>query len=121
MGSTIHEGSHVLLDDASRPRIGEIWAWCADDSTVVVHRSLGRGRDGYRFQGDGRIDGDPPVPPDRIIGRVRQVRYRDEIWVVGWPDRIGRTARLVAVNGARAVARRVLPASVKRALRGLRR
>lgn len=121
MGTTIHAGSHVLLDDASIPRIGEIWAWCSDDATVVVHRSLGRGRDGYRFQGDGRIDGDPPVPPDRIIGRVRRVRYRDHLWTVGWRDRVFRTTRLVLMTRARDIARVVLPAPVKRALRGLRR
>ena len=121
MGTTILEGSHVLLEEAPRPHIGEIWAWCADDSTVVVHRSLGRGRLGYRFQGDGRIDLDPPVPLDRIIGRVRQVRHRDHLWQVGWRDRIFRTAQLLLLTNARAVARRVLPASVKRVIRGLRR
>lgn len=121
MGQTIHAGSQVLLDDAPSPRIGEIWAWCSDDATVVVHRSLGRGRAGFRFQGDGRIDRDPPVPPDRIIGRVRQVRYGDHLWRVGWRDRIFRTTRLVLVTAARDTARRVLPAPVKRALRPFRR
>ncbi len=123
MGRTIHAGSHVLLDEAPHPRIGEIWAWCSDDddATVVVHRALGRGRDGYRFQGDGRLERDPPVTPDRIIGRVRQVRYGDHLWRVGWRDRVFRTARLLLVTAARDLARRALPAPVKRALRPFRR
>ena len=116
MGTTILAGSLVLLDDAPRPRIGEIWAWCSDDATVVVHRSLGRGRRGYRFQGDGRIDPDPPVPPDRIIGRVREVRYRDHLWRIGWRDRLVRTARLIIVRAARVSVRR-LPPSARRAIR----
>jgi len=120
MGTTIDAGSHVLLDDAPAPRLGEIWAWCADDGTVVVHRSLGRDRHGYRFQGDGRIDRDPPVAPDRIIGRVRQVRYRDHLWIVGWKDRVFRTARLIAADLTRVVVRRLLPRGIRQLIRGRR-
>ena len=120
MGNTIHAGSHVLLDDAPRPRLGEIWAWCSDDATVVVHRSLGRGPGGYRFQGDARIDADPPVPPDRIIGRVRAVRYRDQQWRVGPRDRVLKTTRLLALRGARTIYR-WLPDPIRRRLAPLQR
>jgi len=120
MGDTIQAGSYVLLDEASSPRIGEIWAWCSDEATVVVHRSLGRGRHGYRFQGDSRIDRDPPVPPERIIGRVLQVRHGDHLWQVGWRDRVFRTATLVVTTALRDAARRILPAPLKRAIRLLR-
>jgi hypothetical protein len=119
MGDTIHAGSQVLLDAPAAPRIGEIWAFCSDDGTLVVHRSLGRGRNGFRFQGDGRIDGDPPVAPDRIIGRVREVRHGDHHWRPGWRDRYLRTARLVAMRLIRAAARR-LPPPARAFLRGVR-
>ena len=113
MGETIHGGAYVLLDAPSSPRLGEIWAWCDDDATVVVHRSLGRGRDGYRFQGDARLDRDPPVPPDRIIGHVLEVRHSGDRWRVGRRDRVLRTTRLLALNAARDGYRR-LPRSVRR-------
>lgn len=119
MGNTIHAGSYVLLDSASHPRVGEIWAFCADDGGVVVHRSLGRGRHGYRFQGDGRLDPDPPVPPHRIIGRVREVRHSGGQWRVGPRDRFPNAARLLALSAARGAYRRI-PRFVRRRTAALR-
>ena len=102
MGRTILPGSRVLLDEVPAPSLGEIWAWCQPDGEIVVHRSLGRGRRGYRFQGDARRDLDPPVAPERIIGRVTAIEYRGMRRTLGWQSRWRGTVRLVALDVARA-------------------
>lgn len=77
-----------------RPRVGEVWAFVADDRTVVVHRSIGHRGDRAAFVGDANRVRDALVRPEQLIGRAvavdRQghvvgIRRRDAIWpLLGW-------------------------------------
>jgi hypothetical protein len=63
---------------------------------LVVHRLLGRartpsGRPCLRTRGDGVASLDPPVEPQRVVGRVLAVEHRD-----GWRSVRGAAARAYA-------------------------
>jgi hypothetical protein len=94
MGATIRGGESVLVVPATRPRRGQIWAFCLPDGSVFVHR-FRRVIDGrYCFQGDARRWADEPVPPELLVGRVRAVRsgaHERRIGLVSW---LGGRARL---------------------------
>jgi len=71
MGWSIRGGTAVLVAPAVAPRPGEVWAFCDDTGTVVVHRARGRSaRGGYRFQGDACVRGEDHVGVDRLVGQV---------------------------------------------------
>ncbi len=107
MGRTISRG-RVFVRAGTRPARGQIWAYCASDGRIVVHRVLGSRRGsagGTRvwLRGDGNPADDPPVPMAHLIGVVVEVdddRGR---------RRLGRRDRLAArvVLDARAVVTRV--------------
>lgn len=87
MGRAIVPPAHVRVIPGGRPRRGEIWAFCLEDAAVVVHRLRDR-RDGtFLFQGDAMPLPDAPVAPERLIGRVRQVRRAGVVREVGALDR----------------------------------
>jgi hypothetical protein len=89
MGSAIPSGSRVRLTLAPAPRFGEVWAYCAADGSIVVHRCLGRLGEGFRFRGDA-AGADPPVVPVRLIGRVEAIESRGAVRVVRpWSRWIG--------------------------------
>jgi hypothetical protein len=107
MGRAIPDGARVRVVAAGRPRRGEVWAMCNDDSRVIVHRALG-GVDGrWWLQGDANRFPDPPVGLDRLIGRV------DEIEVAGRRRRLGGSRWLLgrARLDVAALAKRVRAAS----------
>lgn len=75
MAPTIEGSASVRLVPAPRPRLGEVWAFVADDASVVVHRHLWRYRSGHLgFRGDGVGFDDPPVEERHLVGRVVTVR-----------------------------------------------
>ncbi|MEZ5166951.1 MAG: S24 family peptidase [Acidimicrobiales bacterium] len=105
MGTDIPTGSIVSLTPARRPRVGEIWAFVADDTTIVVHRL--RSVDRAQVTGRGtanRVD-DQPIPRDRLIGRVRASRPpTGPPRRFGAPDRV-RNALLLRARGMACSAR----------------
>ncbi len=113
MGRAIPDGARVRLVVAARPRRGEVWAICTDDSRVIVHRALGVVDGRWWLQGDANQTPDRPVGLERLIGRV------DEIDVAGHRQRLGPFRRLV--GRARldvAAARKRARASARRFRRG---
>jgi hypothetical protein len=107
MGKAIPDGARVRIVAAARPRRGEVWAMCNDESRVVVHRALGVVDGRWWLQGDANRIPDPPVGLDRLIGRV------DEIEVAGRRRRLGASRWLIgrARLDVAAIARRVRIAS----------
>ena len=107
MGKAIPDGARVRIVPAARPRRGEVWAMCNDESRVVVHRALGVVDGRWWLQGDANPIPDPPVGLDRLIGRV------DEIEVAGRRRRLGASRWLIgrARLDVAAIARRVRIAS----------
>jgi phage repressor protein C with HTH and peptisase S24 domain len=88
MGWTIPPGSTVHVVPSTQPRRGQLWAYCNDASTVVVHRYEYRADAGHVLRGDAARQSDPPVDDERIIGRVVAVRRGDRVPRVGSGFRI---------------------------------
>jgi hypothetical protein len=102
MGSSIVTGALVRVVSATRPRIGEVWAFVLHGE-VVVHRCVGlRRREGARFRGDARWPDDDPVADRHLIGRVAEARVGD-----GPPRRVPRRPAAVLLRSARRTLRRV--------------
>lgn len=93
---TLVEGQIVFVDFApGRLQRGDVVLFRLDD-LLIVHRLVGevRRRDGrhyYRARGDGRIHLDPPIVPERIVGRVVALCNAN-----GWWSIRGRAARTYA-------------------------
>lgn len=69
MEPSLSDGQAVVvrLSDGGAARVGDVvLALC--DGTTVLHRVIGRGRDGIRMQGDALRSPDPHVPVARILG-----------------------------------------------------
>jgi hypothetical protein len=116
MGRTIPTGASVLVGECTRPRRGQVWAYYDATGALVVHRYRRRTDAGHVLQGDTRPRPDPPVPDERLVGRVTAVRRRGRVRAVGWTDRaVGACQRLprVLIARARAVARRLLRRSAE--------
>jgi hypothetical protein len=115
MAGDIASGSTAIVDRAARPRVGEIWAFVADDGGIVVHRI--REHDGHTVTGRGtgnRYD-DEPVPVSRLVGRVVAARDAD-----GHTRRFGPLDRRRAAASLhmRRLARRHLPDALRGRLDG---
>lgn len=115
MAGDIDSGSTATVVHAARPRVGEIWAFVADDGGIVVHRI--REHDGRMVTGRGtgnRYD-DDPVPVSRLVGRVVAARDAD-----GHTRRFGPLDRRRAAASLhlRRLARRHLPAALRGRLGG---
>lgn len=106
MGRTIRTGSKVLVSAGDEPRFGEVWAFCNAQGILVVHRFVRRRKGAFYFQGDAHWP-DSPVPRDLMVGRVRRVRYQGRERRLGGHDRLTGGARLVFLQRARALARRL--------------
>ncbi len=93
---TLVEGQIVFVDFApGRLARGDVLLFRLDD-LLIVHRLVGEvwrrdGRHYYRARGDGRIHLDPPVVPERVVGRVVALFNAD-----GWWSIRGRAARTYA-------------------------
>lgn len=115
MTGDIASGSTATVVHAARPRVGEIWAFVADDGGVVVHRV--RDHDGRMVtaRGTGNRYDDDPVPVSRLVGRVVAARDGD-----GRARRFGSLdrRRAAASLGLRRLARRHLPAALRGRLGG---
>lgn len=105
MGRTIAAGSEVLIAARRAPRLGEVWAFCDERGTLVVHRYMGRRHDSLRMQGDAQYE-DPAVSADALIGRVIAVRREGRGRALGERERVVRGLRLLVYRRARAVAGR---------------
>ena len=77
MGRTIPGGARVRVVAGTRPRVGEIWAFCGPRGQVVVHRCVwtggSQGNRRYRFRGDSSPGLDAPAPAEVLIGPVVEV------------------------------------------------
>ena len=88
MGWSIRPGSRAMVAaSVTDPRRGEVWAYCTETGALSTHRCLGQAGGGrFRFQGDGAPRPDPPVPPERLIGRVIEVERHGRIKRLGLLD-----------------------------------
>jgi hypothetical protein len=112
MWSAIPGGAEVLVANAARPRVGDIWAYCNDTGTIVVHRHRrARGRV-HMFQGDNSRRPDPPVHDEQLIGRLVAVRVDGHVRDIGARERFA---------GWAAQTRRLLLFNAKERARSLRR
>lgn len=110
MGRTIPTGSSVLVAQFTRPRRGQVWAYCDQAGGLVVHRYLRHTGAGHVLQGDTRIHPDAPVQDAQLIGRVTAVRRGDRVHSVGWSNWcLGECQRRsrVLIARARGIARRL--------------
>ena len=79
MAGAILPGSRVLIVARTEPRWGEIWSFCDQKGTLVVHRCRGRRGPGWLFQGDVVSTPDGVVPAARLIGRVVAVERKGRV------------------------------------------
>lgn len=86
MGRSIPSGTTVRVARDIALRRGRTYAFVEDGGSIVVHRFRGREGDSLWFRGDGNSTDDRSVAPERILGRVIEVRGRrrptalDELW-----------------------------------------
>ncbi|HEX4983478.1 MAG TPA: hypothetical protein VFV63_17360 [Ilumatobacteraceae bacterium] len=99
MGRAVPDGARVRVVAAARPRRGEVWAICNDDSRVVVHRALGVVDGRWWFQGDANRSPDLPIELARLIGRVAEVDIAGRRRRLRGPDRLLARSRLDAAAG----------------------
>ena len=94
MRPTIEPPAEVLVVPRRRPRIGEVWAFAAPDTSIVVHRYGRRRRGGgLVFRGDATAGADPPVDPAVLVGRAVAVRDGGGERTLGTLDRLRGVAR----------------------------
>jgi hypothetical protein len=104
MQPVLRAGDRVRIAAAERPRWGEVWAYCHQTGFVLVHRCMGRRRDGLLFQGDAERRSMAFVPRDRLIGRAVAVEHgrssrplgRAERWMHGFPRQVTHELRRIA-------------------------
>ncbi|MBW3564851.1 MAG: S24/S26 family peptidase [Acidobacteria bacterium] len=77
MGSTIPEGSVVLVVPSTEPRRGDVVAF-REGERVIAHRLFFAVRDHLVVVGDGYPVPDLPVPRERLLGRIERVRRTAE-------------------------------------------
>jgi hypothetical protein len=106
MGRAIRPGSEIQVVAAQRPRRGQVWAFCDDAGTVVIHRCRGRRGGRFVFEGDATGHADRPVAATRLVGRVAAVRH---------DSRVRRLGRADTVIGALAILLRRAQRRVRRA------
>jgi len=102
MGWSIPGGARVRVEGvAAGPRRGEVWAYCTQDGSLVVHRARRASAHGHVFQGDTCIRADDPVPTELLVGRVVEVAPARR--ALGWGAAAGAVQRLPRVAVAAAV------------------
>ena len=77
MGPRMVTGSKAVVVASTRPGWGEIWAFSNHEAVIFVHRYVGRRRGRLRFWGDANPFIDPPVEPERLVGKVVALRAPD--------------------------------------------
>ncbi len=70
MGSTIKAGSTVRVVGRDNARPGEIWAFLAPESKIVVHRIRHVDAELFTGRGDGNARDDHTMPVELLVGRV---------------------------------------------------
>ena len=91
MWPTFREGQLLWIEfGPDRLRRGDVIVFAQDDDHVV-HRLVGRSRNGLRTRGDGKITLDRPVAEAAVLGRV--VAVGDE---AGWRGLCSASARVYA-------------------------
>jgi len=88
MRGVIDSGSIVTVTAANNPRLGEVWAFAADEGQIVVHRIRHLGLETATPRGIGNPVDDRPVSRSRLIGRVKSARGRIGISRFETKDRI---------------------------------
>jgi hypothetical protein len=110
MGRAVPSGSSVLVAPYAPPRRGEVWAYCDESGTVVVHRYRRQRDTGHLLQGDTSASSDAPVRDEQLIGRVVAVRVDGRVRGLGRLDRwLGdsrRTSRALVARALRMTRRR---------------
>ena len=77
MRPLLRAGQSLRLQTVERPRLGDLLVVLGERG-LVVHRLIARRRDGgLILRGDDTPTSDPPVSPDRVIGRVVAVEGLD--------------------------------------------
>jgi len=74
MATTVLSGDEVLIEQASRPRIAEVWAYVGSSGEIVVHRYVWNRGGGALLIGDATDVADDLVPLDQLVGRVASRR-----------------------------------------------
>jgi len=91
----IKDGDTITIAPVSggMPGLGDVAAFVApDNGRLVVHRVVGKGKEGFLLRGDNATQTDGRVPEENILGRVVRVeRNRKETWIG-----LGRERRLIA-------------------------
>lgn len=108
MQPAILDGWDVQVVPASRPRRGELWAFCNPEGDLVVHRCRRSADGAYLFAGDARLIADAPVRDEQLVGRVSAIRGPGATHAVTERDRLKWRAR----NARRALRAR-MSASVR--------
>jgi hypothetical protein len=101
----IPDGWEVQLVSASRPRRGEVWAFCSAQGDIIVHRYRRFEGGAHVFRGDVKQDVDAPVSDDQLIGRVTMLRGAGAIRTITARDKFvwqaKQAQRALRARGAR--------------------
>jgi hypothetical protein len=73
MEPAILTGSRVRVVGRTRPRPGEVWAFCTVEGSIFVHRCEGRIGGSFVFRGDAAAHADRSVPAAHLIGIVVEI------------------------------------------------
>ena len=109
MGRTVPSGASVLVAPYAPPRRGEVWAYCDESGTVVVHRYRRHIEDGHVLQGDASAGCDAPVSDEELVGRVAAVRVDGRVRRLGrldrWLSACRRASRALRIGASRMMRR----------------
>lgn len=108
MGRLIVPGDRVAIVATTRPRRGQVWAFCDARGDVLVHRCRGRRGGLWLFQGDARGRPDRPVSEANLVGRVTAIDHAGRRRPLGRRDRLLRGFPRLAWLFAASAVRRIL-------------
>lgn len=107
----IRDGDILTVEkvDPSHLRTGEVILGKVSDNLLLAHRIIARKGDSWTICGDALIQHDPPLPADRIMGRVSSIeRGEDKIDMTALPRRLSGRLRALIGRHPRAFASRIL-------------
>jgi hypothetical protein len=109
MEPALREGDAIGVErcGAGRLRLGDLAVIDLPAAGLVVHRVVWLGRTGVRTRGDGSGTMDPPIPADRVLGRVVTARRHGRDVLPGGARRLARWGWSFAAAALRHGRRRV--------------